>query len=278
MSRDRSVSARLAEWFGLNRVPRLKNAIKAFIYAAQDPLGRGLPLAVGGVEIRVPSRFAREPWLDYESASTRQVAGWLATRPNAILLDVGSSVGLYSLLALASSPHTTAFAFDSDPVSLNATAWLCAHTDVKRLKLVFGFVSDRPDSARDAQSAHTETAQLLSNTDFPREPAFSAYVCLDGTARPEIPVNSIDALFPAADDSRPWLLKCDVEGAEGLVLKGADRFLRRARPQLLISVHPMQLDGFGITKEQLRDWIHERGYDCRVIAVDHEEHWWCSPA
>lgn len=276
-ARPSTVPARLAAFLGLDRAPRLKAAIKRLVYALQDPLRRGIPLHVGGVDIRVPPRFARKPWTDYESASTAEVARWLVARADACLLDVGCSVGIYSLLALALSPRATAYAFDSDLVSLNSTPWLCSHAGPERLRLIHGFVSEKPDRDRDADAAVRETAAQLARTPVPREPESTAYICINGEEHPGVPVNSIDALFPAADSSRPWLLKCDVEGAEVLVLKGADRFLKNARPQLLISVHPQPLLGFGSTKEELRRWIEDRGYGCRILAIDHEEHWWCEP-
>lgn len=269
-------TSRLVELLGLNRAPRLKQTLKSLAYAAQDPLGRGVPLKVGGVDIRVPPRFARTPWTDYETISTTQVAQWLATRPDACLLDIGCSVGIYSLLTLALSPRGTAYAFDADPVSLKTTVRLCRNVGPERLKLIYGFVSDKSEGGRNAETATRETAVLVASPEVAADPSFTTYVCIDGKERPEIPVNSLDCLFPKADASRPWLLKCDVEGAEMLVLKGADQFVRRARPQLLISVHKA-LTGFGFTKEDVSRWIEERGYTCRVLAVDHEEHWWCDP-
>lgn len=257
-------------------VARLKQTLKSWAYAAQDPLGRGVPLKVGGVSIRVPPRFARPPWTDYEAISTTQVAQWLATRPDACLLDIGCSVGIYSLLTLAMSPRSAAYAFDADLVSLKTTARLCRNVGPERLGLIYGFVSDHSKGGRDAGVATREAAALVARPEVAADPSFTAYVCINGDEQSEIPVNSLDCLFPKADTSRPWLLKCDVEGAEMLVLKGADQFVRRARPQLLISVHET-LTGFGFTKEDVSRWIAERGYTCRVLAVDHEEHWWCDP-
>jgi hypothetical protein len=66
-----------------------------------------------------------------------------------------------------------------------------------------------------------------------------------------------------------------VEGAELLVLRGAKRLLAERRPALLLSVHPWALPANGGTKEDLLSFLSDQGYVVEVIAVDHEEHWWC---
>ena len=272
----RVTAARMAELLGLNRAPRLKQALKSMIDTLQDPLGRGVPLLVGGVEIRVPPRFARAPWVNYETISATQAAQWLAIRPDACFLDIGCSVGIYSLLTLAVAPRGTAYAFDSDLVSLKVTLRLCRHVGAERLRLIYGFIADKSQSASELGAAARETDLLISRPEVASDPGRTSFVCLDGQERPGIPVHSLDRLFPDADSSRPWLLKCDVEGAEMLVLQGADQFVRRARPQMLISVHDA-LAGFGFSKADLARWIEDRGYTRRILAVDHEEHWWCDP-
>ena len=273
----RTVAARLAHLIGLNHAPGLKLAIKNLLDTLADPFCRGLILELGGAKIRVPARFRRQPWTNYETASTTMVSQWLATRQDAVLLDVGCSVALYSLLALAASPRTNAWAFDADLTSLQSSKWLCQHVGTERLHVIYGFIADKPDVPRDAARASREITELLTRTRIPREPSLSNYVCIDGKEHPLVPTNTLDFLFPHADQFRPWLLKCDVEGAEMVVLLGADRFVRRARPQLLISVHPATLAGFGYSRKDLAHWIEERGYNQRILSIDHEEHWWCEP-
>jgi FkbM family methyltransferase len=79
----------------------------------------------------------------------------------------------------------------------------------------------------------------------------------------------------AAPTGRPMLIKCDVEGAELLVLAGGEALLRRAHPHLLLSVHPPALPGYGHSKAEVEAFLRRLGYDIRCLAVDHEEHWWC---
>jgi FkbM family methyltransferase len=270
-------ASRLSRACGLDRHPQLKKTAKNLVYALRDPLRRGQPLVVGGRTLRVPPRFARPPWTDYEPASTAMVAQWLRGRPDAHLLDVGSSVGLYCLLTLGESPQAVAYACDSSLASLKATQWLCQHVGADRLRPISGFISDRHEVPGLAAEAVASTRRALASPAISREPSDAEYICLDGTVRSEIAIRSVDGLFPEADARHPWLLKCDVEGAEMLVLRGAEGFLRRVRPQLLISVHPATLRGFGYEPDDVLAWLRDRGYGRRILAVDHEEHWWCEP-
>ena len=89
-------------------------------------------------------------------------------------------------------------------------------------------------------------------------------------------MNSLDGLFlTEARGSRPVFIKCDVEGAELLVLRGGKRFLAEQSPTLLLSVHPPVLPKFGHSTEAIRDFLNGLGYSITLVAQDHEEHWWC---
>jgi len=102
------------------------------------------------------------------------------------------------------------------------------------------------------------------------------YVCLSDSEALSIPKYRLDDLLKGeALERRQILVKCDVEGAEMLVLSGARSFLQKSRPALLLSVHPSVLPDYGHTKEQISTFLANLGYDVSVISVDHEEHWWC---
>jgi FkbM family methyltransferase len=268
----------LADRTGLNRFPRFKQSAKNLVYRLEDPFNRGALLPLGGCAVRVPARFARAPWSNYEIAVTRRVAGWLDAHPNAAVIDVGCSVALYSLLALARAPQGEAWAIDADLVSLQSSRWLCRYVGRERLHVIRGYAGDVPTIDLTAEAAVRATAALLTDASVPSEPSLANYVCLDTQAENEIPVHRIDRLFAQADRSRPWLMKIDVEGAEQLVLRGAGGFLQRVRPQLLVSVHPPALRGYGLTPDDIRAWLVERNYSISIDIEPHEEHWWCSPS
>src|SRR5439155_12896697 len=175
------------------------------------------------------------------------------------------------------NPAARVMAIDSDRQSLKSTQRMCACAPnvSERLFLVWGFVSNEPNQAVDFRSAHQAALQALSEPGVSGRPDQIRYICLDSAAvEKSIPRHTLDSLIPAdLLPNTPILIKCDVEGAELLVLKGAERFLAERHPALLLSVHPPTLPNYGATKEDVRSFLLGHQYGIKVIAIDHEEHW-----
>src|SRR5262249_36220138 len=151
---------------------------------------------------------------------------WVRTHPKGLVLDIGSSLGIYSAIALFNNNTVEVIAFDSDLASLAAVRRLCQHATGSRLRLVYGFV--------------TQTASDLTSLDAAARNAYervvgagerilrTRYVCLTDVGSSSVPRHRLDDLFAGiVADGRPVLIKCDVEGAELLVLSGGENMLRR---------------------------------------------------
>ena len=126
-----------------------------------------------------------------------------------------------------------------------------------------------------------ETMNQLNDPDLKLDPSTTNYVNLDTKIDvSELPRISLDRflLDRFQECRRPWLIKCDVEGAEQIVLEGASRVMREFKPTLLLSIHPPYLPRFGGSPEQIRLILTANGYKVDVIAIDHEEHWLCTCA
>ncbi|MEW6581778.1 MAG: FkbM family methyltransferase, partial [Actinomycetota bacterium] len=55
-------------------------------------------------------------------------------------------------------------------------------------------------------------------------------------------------------------MKCDIEGAELLALRGATGVLERDAPVLLLEVNPWFLEGYGLGVRDVLGFLAERGY------------------
>lgn len=88
-----------------------------------------------------------------------------------------------------------------------------------------------------------------------------------------LPRTSLDALVLDLGVV-PDAITIDVEGAELLVLQGAEALLRDAQPVVWVSVHPdlMERD-FATTADALHEYMDSLGYVGDLLATDHEEHW-----
>jgi len=76
----------------------------------------------------------------------------------------------------------------------------------------------------------------------------------------------------------PDHLSIDIEGAELLMLKGAEKTLKKYHPLVWVSVHDDLLErDYGVTKEDVYLFLDECGYELELLAVDHERHIFAKP-
>jgi FkbM family methyltransferase len=109
---------------------------------------------------------------------------------------------------------------------------------------------------------------------WPEGPDYSQFVkgqmfsCL-GYATQK-PCRTLDSLAVAIGE--PDALNIDVEGAELLVLQGAEKTLKEKHPLIWLSIHPEMMETFGHTPRMLFDFMEHCGYRNELLAVDHEQH------
>jgi FkbM family methyltransferase len=187
----------------------------------------------------------------YERDEITLVRGLL--KPGDVAIDVGGHIGFFAMhMAAAVGPAGRVYAFE--PLDTNANL-------LERSVAENGFQA-RVIVQRAAVGAATGTATLT----FPLETLNSggAYLLRDGTSalagneRRDVPVVALDSL----ELRRPVrFIKMDVEGAEPLVLRGADRLLREDQPTILSELHPTQLQrASGMTADAFLAQIAATGY------------------
>jgi FkbM family methyltransferase len=88
----------------------------------------------------------------------------------------------------------------------------------------------------------------------------------------QIPTITIDALARFTGRT-PRGITCDVEGAEVIVLQGAEETLAVHRPILWISLHPDLIErDFEGTSDDFYHLLWDAGYTTEILRVDHETH------
>jgi FkbM family methyltransferase len=223
----------------------------------------------------MPAEFTgASTWEKFEPEAIAPFARWVQQHSGGIVLDIGSSMGIYSAVALFTNRQVEVVAFDPDLASLAAARRLCRHAEGRRLRTVYGFVTDAPTHINSLESAVAITETSLARAAPSGDVGTTRYLCIADNPG-NVPSRRLDDLFDETDIARPMLIKCDVEGAELLVLFGAIKLLRRNRPVLLLSVHTETLPTYGHSKESLKTFLGKLGYRFCCLSVDHEEHWWC---
>ena len=233
-----------------------------------DPFDKGVRVTVGGaVDVRMPKEYIGGRWESYEPEEVRAIVSWLLKHPGSLFVDVGCAVGIYSLIALTLGAKV--IAFDSDINAIKMTERFCRYQGTPQL--LWGFVSERHESGRSLDSLLELTSRRVTESHATGKPGTNRYTCIGSDSA--IPTHSLDGLLP----DRLALIKCDIEGAEMLMLKGAERFIETNRPHIALSVHPPALPEYGHTVTEVSSFLRGHRYEIDLLATDHEEHWWCSP-
>jgi len=194
----------------------------------------------------------------YELSETEFVKN--EVRAGDLVVDVGANIGYYTLLfGMLVAPHGRVLAFEPIPFLYDALEKSVRENRLENIcelhRLAIG----------------AETGELrLRYADYTVNFG-GAFVVSDASASLPGAVD-VTAAARRLDDclegeERCSFLKIDVEGAEPLVLRGAERLLRRDRPTILCELHNAQLATVcNANASHLIASMAALGYECREIS------------
>jgi FkbM family methyltransferase len=79
-----------------------------------------------------------------------------------------------------------------------------------------------------------------------------------GTRQVVCEVVKLDDFLPEVESLS--LIKCDIEGAELLAFRGAEKMIAKHLPSVICEINPWFLEGFGIRLDELLAFFSEQGY------------------
>lgn len=141
-------------------------------------------------------------------------------RPGDLFIDVGSNVGVYTLLA-TTCPGVEVLAFEPGRLARDR---LEEHLDLNHVR-------DRVEVSPFVLSDHTGEIQFTVGRDVTNH-VVTDVTTSDGTET--LPVRRLDDVVAADAFKRPVLLKVDAEGHDLRVLLGARRLLEEVRPPIIV--------------------------------------------
>jgi len=133
-----------------------------------------------------------------------------------ICFDIGANIGIYSLLFSRCAKQV--YAFEPLPRNLSYLYRMMKINQTKNVIIVPCAVTDMGGLSWFQEAESNAEGRLKS----------------DGTQ--PVPVVSLDS-FIKSSNVHPDLLKIDVEGAELSVLKGAEKFISKFKPIILLEIH-----------------------------------------
>ncbi|MEO8131964.1 MAG: FkbM family methyltransferase [Bryobacteraceae bacterium] len=197
-------------------------------------------------EILIRNVWQQEVW--------QSISDGLST--GGVFLDVGAHIGYDTLKASVKvGPSGKVISFEPNPGTLaelraniaasyatNVTVEPIACTDKEQTLTLF-------DSTSEGNSGASSLS--LANADEAKYGTLPSYTV---KGRP------IDDVVRELGLTRLDVIKIDVEGAEYLVLLGAQETLRRFHPKLVMEVVPFQLANMHATIEDINSLLNELGY------------------
>jgi FkbM family methyltransferase len=186
-----------------------------------------------------------------------------ALRESEAALDIGANYGLYCYhLARAVGAGGQVFAFEPVPFTYSTLRLIARLLRLSNVQLIAKGCSDRnarlafevPVQASGALAAGLAYLAGRNNAREGRERHFR----LEKTREVECEVVRVDDEVPAG--APVTLIKCDIEGAELLALRGARATIERHLPSVICEINPWFLEGFGITLAELLAFFTERDY------------------
>ncbi len=186
------------------------------------------------------SRFVKGTYEPIQSAAFQRLI-----QPGHVVFDIGAHVGYYTVLSsVLAGPSGQVIAFEPLPANLKYLRRHLKLNDCDNVRILTNCVGEGSSIARFDDSHGTGVGHLANEGSF------------------EVQVRSLDEMVESGELPIPQFLKIDVEGAELLVLKGAERLLRRHHPTLVLSTHGADLDRACL--QRLSDF----GYDVEHLESD----------
>lgn len=189
---------------------------------------------------------------EYEPGTEAVMRGLI--RPGDTVLDLGAHIGYYTLLfAKLVGPKGRVIAFEPDPTNYSLLVRNVRENGYVNVECVNRAVSDS-----------SRTGRLYLS---PRTSGDHRTHAVRGRRAVPIEMTSIDDAI--GDAKGLALVKMDIQGAEGLALRGMKKVLaRNPSAALVIEFWPMGLRGHGTDPEALIVELRAMGFDVRQILPD----------
>ncbi len=195
----------------------------------------------------------------------------LAVREGETVFDIGANYGLYSYhLSRAVGRTGKVVAFEPVPFVSDTFRRVARLLRFQNVELVPKGCSDRTGQVEFTLPIQTSGAisgglAHIGRRDNERD-GRTTHFPYQKTGTIQCDVVALDDF--SQETSNLSFVKCDIEGAELLAMRGAARLIARCHPTVLCEINPWFLEGFQIRLEELLSFFTDQGY--RIYSYDHQ--------
>lgn len=152
-------------------------------------------------------------------------------RPGDTVVDAGANWGVHALyLAMLTGPAGRVLAFEPHPQVVEELRWHVDKNGFKQVEVHACGLLDENGEIPFVLGGSSKTSHVLGTHDH-----------TEGR-QVVVPCRTLDEVIDESGITSLRLLKVDVEGAEGRLLKGAERSILRFRPHLVVELHNPEQD------------------------------------
>jgi FkbM family methyltransferase len=184
-------------------------------------------------------------------------------KPGDSVIDVGANYGLYAYhLSRAVGARGKVYAFEPIPVTCDGLRIITRALRLRNVEVHEKGCQDKPGTLSFVVPVQENGAMISGTVHLAGRvndrPGRERHARFDKTREVTCEVVVLDDYLPRLDNLS--FVKCDTEGADYRVLRGARQLIRRNLPVVVAEINPWFLEGFGIKIEEFIGFFSEMGY------------------
>lgn len=229
-------------------IRRLSVLLPKLLLPSPEKTGKHVLKTIHGVQLLIDPSIDKGVELSlfetgtYEKGTIQLLHQFL--NPGSSFLDIGANIGLMSSIASRQvGDNGKVFAVEANPKTVEILQHNLALNQCENVQIFPLALGETPG-----------TATLFENWNVNRGGA--SLLSQDGGEGVEVPLDTLDNLFR---NDKIDLIKIDVEGFELEVLKGAQEFLMKQNPVLIIEVSEQRENETGVSPKEIADFIRSLG-------------------
>lgn len=175
--------------------------------------------------------------------------------PGSIVIDVGANCGQYTYpLSKLVGTSGKVLSFEPTGHAFEVLKIVKSKLQLKNVELYKIALSDK--------KGRMEIKTPVDNSGIPNIGLSSFTINESKTIKEMVDVDRLDSVLNISkvEPMKISFVKCDVEGSELFVLKGAENLLKTAKPVLLLEVDEEHIRAAGYTVEHLFEFLENLGY------------------
>lgn len=180
-------------------------------------------------------------------------------KPGDVCIDVGGAYGRYALpLSRLVGSLGRVYSFEPGLYSCNVFKSVSFFHGMRNVTLIKKALSDKPGEIE-------LLSPIKSSGKIGASLSYIGQKGADNMFSETVPMTTIDIFCKEQNITKVDFIKCDTEGSELFVYKGAEGIIDRFKPTILSEVEDQNLARYGQTKQELKEFFVSKGY--KVFAL-----------